>query len=45
MHQAEKLSLEEIRRFIEASEAIRFASGNRQQVYGWVERLPVQQEY
>jgi hypothetical protein len=45
VHQAEKLSLEEIRRFIEAREAIRFASVNRQQVYGWVELLLVWQEY
>jgi hypothetical protein len=36
---AEKLSLEEIRRFVEASEAIRFAGEKREQVYGWIERV------
>jgi transposase InsO family protein len=45
VHEAEKLSLEAIGRFVEASEEIRFASEGRDQVYGWVERLLVQQEY
>jgi transposase InsO family protein len=45
VHQAEKLNLEGIRRFIEASEEIRFAGANRGQVYGWVERVLVRQEY
>ena len=45
MHEAEKLSLEAIGRFVEASEEIRFERANRQQVYGWVERLLIQQEY
>jgi transposase InsO family protein len=45
VHQAEKLSLEEIRDFVAASEGIRFESANRRQVYGWVERLLVEQEY
>ncbi len=45
MHEAENLSLEAIGRLLEASEEIRFGSGNRQEVYGWVERLLVQQEY
>jgi hypothetical protein len=45
VHEAEKLSLEAIGRFVEASEDIRFASQGRQQVYGWVERVLVQQEY
>lgn len=45
MHEAEKLSLEAIGRFVEASEEIRFEGANRRQVYGWVERLLVQQEY
>src|SRR5258708_11942705 len=31
--------------FVEASEAIRFASKNREQVYGWLERVLVEQEY
>ena len=45
MQEAEKLSLEEIRRFVEASEAIRFAGEKREQVYGWIERVLCQQEY
>jgi len=32
-------------RFVGASEAIRFESKNREQVYGWLERVLVQQEY
>jgi transposase InsO family protein len=42
---AEKLSLEAIGRFVEASQEVRFESENRQQLYGWVERVLVQQEY
>ncbi len=45
MHEAEKLSLEAIGRFVEASEEIRFESADRSQVYGWIERLLVGQEY
>ena len=45
VHEAEKLSLDAIGRFVEASEEIRFASEGREQVYGWVERVLVQQEY
>ena len=42
---AEKLSLEAIGRFVEASQEVRFESENRQQLYGWVERVLVQHEY
>ena len=45
VHQAEKLSLEGIRRFVAASEEIRFESADRQQVYAWVEGLLVGQQY
>jgi len=45
VHEAEKLSLEAIRRFVAASEEIRFEGKGRQQVYNWVERVLVQQEY
>jgi transposase InsO family protein len=45
VHEAEKLSLEAIGRFVEASEELRFEGENRQQVYGWVERVLVQQEF
>jgi len=45
MDDAEKLSLEAIGRFVAASEEIRFEAENRQQLYSWVERVLVQQEY
>jgi transposase InsO family protein len=45
VQEAEKLSLEEIRRFVEASETIRFAGEKREQVYGWIERVLCQQQY
>jgi hypothetical protein len=45
VQEAEKLSLEEIRRFVEASEAIRFAGENREEVYGWIERVLCEQQY
>jgi transposase InsO family protein len=45
VHQAEKLSLEGIRRFVAASEEIRFEGANRGQVYGWVECVLVEHEY
>jgi hypothetical protein len=45
VHQAEKLSLEEIGRFVEASEGLRFEGEGREQVYGWIERVLCQQEY
>jgi hypothetical protein len=45
VHQAKKLSLEAMGRLVQASEEIRFEGTNRQQVYGWVERLLVQQKY
>jgi hypothetical protein len=39
VHEAEKLSLDQIEAFLNASEAIRFEGENRQQVYGWVEQV------
>lgn len=45
MHQAEHLSLESIRSFLLASEAIHFESQSRQQLYAWIEQLLVQQQY
>lgn len=44
-HEAEKLSLESICRFVASSEELQFEGENRQQVYGWVERVLVQQSY
>jgi transposase InsO family protein len=45
VHEAEKLSLEAMVRFVEASHEIRFESKNREQVYGWLEQVLVGQEY
>jgi transposase InsO family protein len=45
VHEAEKLSLEQIRCFIAASEELRFASENRVQRYEWVERVLIEQQY
>jgi transposase InsO family protein len=45
VHQAERLSLEEVGRFVAASEGIRFEGQDRGQVYGWVEQVLVGQEY
>jgi transposase InsO family protein len=45
MHEAEKLSLDQIEAFLSASEEIRFEGENREQVYGWVEQVLRQQHY
>jgi transposase InsO family protein len=45
VHEAEKLSLDQIEAFLKASEGIRFDGENRQQVYGWVEQVLRQQQY
>jgi transposase InsO family protein len=41
----EKLSLEQIRAFLEASDAVGFQGRNREEVYGWVKATLYQQEY
>lgn len=43
--EAETLSLAEIGAFLSASERVRFAGQGRDEVYGWVQRLLVQQGY
>ena len=45
MHEAEKLSLDQIEAFLKASEEIRFEGEHREQVYGWVEQVLRQQQY
>ena len=45
MHEAEKLSLDQIEAFLHASEEIRFEAENRKQTYGWVEQVLRQQQY
>jgi hypothetical protein len=39
VHEAEKLSLEQIRLVVSASEGLRIESANRKQMYGWVESV------
>src|SRR3974390_3284743 len=45
VHEAEKLTLDRIEAFLNASEEIRFEGENREQVYGWVEQVLRQQQY
>ena len=45
VHEAEKLSLEQIAAFLQASEEIRFKAQSREQVYHWIEQLLQQQQY
>jgi len=43
VQEAERLSLEEIRRLLEASEGIQFAGVKRAQVYSWIELVLCEQ--
>jgi len=45
VHEAEKLNLEQIAAFLQASEDIRFEGETQAQVYAWIERLLRQQQY
>jgi transposase InsO family protein len=45
MQDGEKLSLEQIRAFLEASEEVHFEGQRRQEVYEWITRLLRQQSY
>lgn len=45
MRNGERLSLEQIRAFLEASGEIEFAARSREEVYGWVTRTLCEQEY
>jgi len=45
VHEVEKLSLEQIRLLVSASEGLRFASENREQMYGWVESALIEHGY
>jgi hypothetical protein len=38
VQQAEKLSLEQIRAFLQASEEVEFEGEERQEMYGWISR-------
>jgi transposase InsO family protein len=45
VHAAEKLSLEQIEAFLNASQEIRFAGATRKQIYDWIEQVLRQQQY
>lgn len=45
MEDGEKLSLEQIRAFLESSEEVQFRAENREERYGWVERTLRRQDY
>ena len=45
MHEAEKLSREQIQAFLNASEAIRFEGETQAQIYHWIEQVLGRQEY
>ena len=42
---SERVSLEDIRAFLAASEPVRFVGQKREETYGWVERTLVRLEY
>ena len=45
VHETEKLSLQEIEQFLLAAKEVRFEASQREEIYGWVERLLCQQDY
>ena len=45
MVREEELSLETIVRFVAASEEVRFEAEDRRQLFGWVEQVPMRQQY
>jgi transposase InsO family protein len=45
MKNGERLGLEQIREFLAASEEFRFEANNREEIYGWVTKTLVEQEY
>jgi len=45
MKNGERLSLEQIRTFLAASEEFRFEANNREEIYGWVTRTLVEQAH
>ena len=45
VHEAEELTLEQIVRFLGATEEVRFEASTRAEVYAWVEQLLCRQEY
>jgi hypothetical protein len=44
VHETEKLSLRQIEQFLLAAKEVRFEASQREEIYGWVERLLCQHE-
>jgi transposase InsO family protein len=45
VHEAEKLSLQQIEAFLNASQSIRFRGETQKQIYPWIEQVLVRQQY
>src|SRR4029077_19294758 len=45
MQEGEKLSLEQIRAFLEASDGVGFQAADRAELYGWINRTLREQDY
>ena len=45
MQNMERLNLEQIQAFLEASQEIQFEAANRREVYEWITRALCEQEY
>ena len=45
VHETEKLSLQQIEKFLAAAKEVRFEASEGKEIYGWIERLLCQQEY
>jgi hypothetical protein len=45
MKDGERLGLEQMRAFLEASEEVGFKAADQREVYGWTERTLCEQEY
>ena len=45
MQAGEKMSLEQIRAFLEASDEVEFAGRNREEMYGWMNQMLLQLGY
>ena len=45
MQDGERLSLEQIQAFLEASDELRFEASDRRELYDWLGRTLVEQEY
>src|SRR5437660_2661848 len=45
VHETEKLSLQQIAKFLAAAKEVQFKASERKEIYGWIERLLCQQQY